>query len=54
VVLKNGFRAMPWVDPNSWHFSASQRMMSMTGHFEDFNSEIFKSQCIDILEIPFL
>jgi hypothetical protein len=38
---KNGLRAMMLlVYHNPWHFSASKLIMSMTGQFVDFKSEI--------------
>ena len=38
---KNGLDAMMlWVYQNLWHLSGREPMISMTGEFEDFNSEI--------------
>ena len=38
---KNGLDAMMlWVYQNLWHLSGREPMISMTGEFKDFNSEI--------------
>ena len=38
---KNGLHAMMlWVYQNLWHFSARKSVLSMTGEFQDFKSEI--------------